>query len=140
MAKRTVFGRRQATYKDEDYIIEMREDALYVRKRYGRDWCPIPFRRLIQYSKPQLELDLYYDRLDKDDKNYAVSGVWQGPLVPNQSYSPTGPVYAGAEPEPETVQGRSDGVASPTPGQAGPEVAEQAGTTGDSDNQLPKVD
>jgi hypothetical protein len=60
MAKRKVFGRRRVLYKDETYILEMREDAIYVRKLYGRDECPISFTRLASFAQPQLELELTY--------------------------------------------------------------------------------
>lgn len=133
MAKRLVFGRLKINLDGGDYVIEMKRDGIFLRRRFGRELVKVPFDHLVKLFARQLMLN--YD-LDKDDKIESLPGLWQGPLVPDTSYSPGGPLYESAEQQTETVPGRVNGVDSPA--EPGPETLPTAETNATSTgNQLP---
>jgi hypothetical protein len=138
MAKRKVFGRRRVLYKDQTYILEMREDAIYVRKLYGRDECPITFTRIASFAQPQLELDLTFtdheNELDKNEQADAVSQMRPPGMVFGEPGSQTGDLHEAGEQPPQDVQGWPGGLPVPVgPAAAAPDPP---GTTA-TDNQLP---
>jgi hypothetical protein len=137
VAKRRVFGRRRANYKGVEYLIEMRETGIFIRRLRCKEECPISFERLLQYSKPQLELNLYYDQVDQSNEIKPVSGLWQGPLVPDLPGETNGVVHASAEQPPAPIQGWEPGLVPPTgpkPSEAAPANAPAEPTT---NHQLP---
>jgi len=140
MAKRKVFGRRRAQFDDQTYIIELREDGLVVRRLRYADECKISFPRLLQYAKPQLELNLFYDRLDQDDKGQPMPRVPEGFVVHHQQQGGDSDLHAGDQPAHENDDGRGGGVDSP----AGPERQTQDFIGPESprptDDQLSTVD
>jgi hypothetical protein len=75
MAKRKVHGRRKAEFDGKIYIIEMRQDGIYVRRKHYREAVHISFNTIIKYSKPQLELEGLTYGLDQSDQDATVSAV-----------------------------------------------------------------
>lgn len=136
MAKRKVFGRRRIVYEDKTYIIEMREDALYVHKLYGRDECPISFARIAGFAKPQLELDpQYHDHLDTNEPQGPLPNMPQGLVVRAEPGEAGGDLHASCEPTIKDLCRRPSGVSPPAPG-----TAETTGTDTEStatNHQLP---
>jgi hypothetical protein len=136
MAKRKVFGRRRVLYKDQTYILEMREDAIYVRKLYGRDECPITFTRIASFAQPQLELNLNYGQMDESDKIEPLPSVPEEPLVPGEPGTEPMHLHASAEQPPQGVLGWQPGLDTFI-GPVLPAEAESPPGAAATDNQLP---
>lgn len=114
MAKRKVFGRRRVVHEEATYVIELREDGLYVRrKHYPREECRISFTTLLQYSKPQLELNLRFNEppVEPSIKESPLPDLPKGQLVSNKPTTTGSTVHARDVESSETLEGRLDGMA-----------------------------
>lgn len=66
MAERKVFGRLERGHEGAVYMIEMRQDGIWVRRKYGKALYQIPFSHLLNLAEKQMKLDIY-------EKNQAIS-------------------------------------------------------------------
>jgi hypothetical protein len=107
MAKRIVYGRRKVAHDGVVYRIELRADGLWVRpQRRPREWVQISFNTLIKFIKPQLELGLKFNELDKSDEEATVSTMSKGQLVPDKPEGSDCPLHADAEQPSQTIEGQ----------------------------------
>lgn len=138
MAKRKVFGRRRALYRGRTYLLELREDGLYVRRLFSTYECRIEFERICQYGEPQFEMPGLTYGLDQSNQTATVSTMPKDQLVPDKPEGADSPVHEAGQQSPAPDEGRVTGLDTPD-GREVPAAECQTGTNS-TEHQLPKVD
>jgi hypothetical protein len=139
MAKRKVFGRRTVVFERDVYIVEMRADGVYVRRKFYSEEVKVHFNTIIKYSIPQLELGLTFNELDSSEQEATVSAVPEGYVVYPKPDGEDSDLHAGDEQETVSIQGRESGLDPSTGGEhfsANPDLP----STGSAGDKLPGAD
>jgi len=141
MAQRIVYGRRTVIFDGAPYIIEMRTSGIWIRRKHYREKIRVSFETLLKYTKPQFELGLEFDELDKGQQAATVSAVPKGQLVSGEPQCGLNPVHEGDEPATQADEGRVTGLdPHDGPEQTKSGSAEPGTTNRPTNDQLSSVD